>query len=367
MLPNRQPPLLQTISMVSTDILADPAWFPACLDPKNGVVEFVRTDRADLSRASFLDNRWDRAGREQNSVPVDDLRVAFSNLADPPQLNFIWHTAFCCSTVISRALDVPERNLSLKEPDVLTTLADVKRAMKDTGGLPPYLPQAVFALLARRSRRGEAILVKPSNVANFLLPEAARITQGRALMLYSDCATFLASVIDRGEDRRAHIRRVFEKIVRDQISGNRRWSVEKLFPLTDLQIAALSWHLQISELASAMSSSWANRAASLDCDAFLAEPAKTLAEIDRFLVLGLGQEHIADVVDETLLMRDAKGERETPFDISKRRNQWNALGRQSQREIESVVTWSCEAFKASATEPPLPRPLMQLEKKYLPQ
>ena len=350
--------------MASTDILANPAWFPARLDPRSGVLEFVRTVREDLARESFLDNRWDRAQLEQISVPLDELRLAYANSAVRPNLNFIWHTAFCCSTVISRALDKPDKNLSLKEPDVLTMLADIKRATKNGGGLPAYLPQAVFALLARRSRPDETILLKPSNVANFLLPEAAQLTQGRALMLYSDCASFLVSVMDRGEERRAHVRRVFEKIAADQMSGSARWPIEKLFAMTDLQIAALSWHLQVSELASAMSSSWKDRAASLDCDAFLTAPTDALAAIDDFLGIGLGPEHVASAVEGTLLENDAKGQRQTTSSISKRRNKWNALDKQLRQEVESVVAWSYEAFKATAAEPPLPRPLVPVEKKY---
>jgi hypothetical protein len=348
-----------------TNILSDPAWFPARLDPKKGVLEFVRSSREDLVQEAFLDSRWDRAGREQACLPIDDLRGAYASLAARPHLNFLWHTAFCCSTVISRALDAPGRNLSLKEPDVLTTLADVKRATT-IGGLPAYLPQGLFALLARRRRPNEAILVKPSNIANFLLPEAAQLTQGRALMLYSDCATFLVAVMDRGEERRAHVRRVFEKIVGDQMTAGRRWPVEKLFAMTDMQIAALCWHLQMSELASAMSSSWRGRAASLDCDAFLAAPSRALAAIDDFLGLGLGPEHIAGMASGPLLGSDAKGRRNAPFNLSERRDQWNALGKRLQHEIESVVAWSYEAFKAAASEPPLPLPLVSLEKIYRP-
>jgi hypothetical protein len=351
--------------MASTDILADPAWFPVRLDSGTGVFEFVRTSREELAREPFLDARWDRAGREQSYLPVEDLRLAQARSAVRPELNFVWHTAFCCSTVIARALDAPETNLSLKEPDVLTTLADVKRAMRDRG-LPKNLPEGIFALLARRSPPSQSVLIKPSNVANFLLPEAARLTQGRALMLYSDCRTFLVAVMERGEGRRAHVRRVFEKIVGDQ-TGDRRWPTERLFAMTDLQIAALSWHLQISELASAMSSSWRDRASSLDCDAFIADPSNALATIDKFLGLELGPEHIRGVVEGPLLRGDAKGQRDEPFDISEHRDRWNSLDQRVRKEIESVVEWSYGAFKATASDPPLPLPLVPLQKKYRPQ
>ena len=348
------------------NILTDAAWFPARLDPKRGVLEFVRTERDELVREAFLDARWDRSGRQHESVPVTELGRALSTPVARPRLNFIWHTSFCCSTVIARALDAAGKNLSLKEPDVLTTLADVKRAQRQTGGLAPDLPQIVFKLLARQMNPGEAILVKPSNVANFLLPEAAALTQGRALMLYSDCASFLVAVMDRGEERRGHVRRVFDKIVGDQMNGGNRWPVEKLFPMTDLQIAALSWHLQISELASEMTSTWRDRAASLDCDAFLTHPGKTLTAIDEFFELELGAEHITRVVEGALLETDAKGQRVAPFAARERRDQWSRLPERVRHEVAAVVAWSYEAFKTTASDPPLPRPLVPLEKKYQP-
>src|SRR5215469_6585791 len=91
---------------------------------------------------------------------------------------------------------------------------------------------------------------------------------------------------------------------------------------------------------------------------FSCRPALALAEIDAFLGLGLGPEHIAGGVGGPLLRDEAKGGRGLSFKGTERRDQWNALGEGQQREIASVVAWSYEAFRSAATEPPLPHALV---------
>ena len=338
------------------DILADPNWFPATLDLHNGTVGFVRTARAALAEQSFLDERW-------RDRPTALQWVAFREVAPEqtsPRLNFIWHTAFCSSTAISRLLDVQGKNIGLREPEALTLLADRKRA--GAGAIPTEMARALLALFARRFDAHEAITIKPSNMANYLLPEAAALSSGRWLMLYSDCASFLAAVVRRGEPRRAHVRRAFEKVAGDNVR-DRRWPIENYFAFTDLQIAAFCGQLQIAELRRAMATLPEGRAMSLDCDAFLRDHERTIGAIDRFFALEIGSPRIAEAVSGKLMTSDAKTP-EQSFDVGERRAEWDRLPSGIKHEIGATVTWAADLFGVKSGDPPLPLPLVPLDKDY---
>jgi hypothetical protein len=57
-------------------------------------------------------------------VPVDALPEDAITPHTAP-LHFVFHTAFCCSTLLARALDVPGSSMGLKEPSVLVDFASV--------------------------------------------------------------------------------------------------------------------------------------------------------------------------------------------------------------------------------------------------
>jgi hypothetical protein len=340
------------------DIVRDPCWFPATLDPRQGVLEFVRVRREDLAHEAFLDSRWNRVSLSRKPISLAEISSCGAVTAGPCDLNFIWHTAFCSSTALSRALDAPTTCLGLREPDILTMLSDIKRAGGSEQPLSPDLAGLTFLLLARRFESGETIVAKPSNIANLLLPEAAALTGGKSLMLFSDCQSFLVAVLRGGEERRAHVRRVFEKIVGDHTKG-RQWPVEKLFSLTDLQVAAMTWHLQIGELARGMAQLGEARSASLDCDAYLADPKRVLESVGRFFALD--NKSAPSTNDECFAEHAKTG---SPFRLSERREEWRNLDAELRAEIQRVTEWLYATFGIRSGEPPLPHPLVRAEKSY---
>jgi hypothetical protein len=277
--------------------LNDAGWFLHDLDPSSGRAGFVKTDRAALSAEPFLDHQW----REAEAV---DLRLAGLPAigSETPRLNFIWHTSFCASTLLASCLDSPGRCLALKEPRALVLLADLKR-----GGYldrSPSLARSVFGLLGRRFEADEQVLIKPSNGANTLIIEAAAQTQGRILLLHSDCESFVLSVARKGQAGFAYVRDLFRSLAADGHPLT-RWPVDDLLRLTDLQLSALVWRMQMDMLEVA-SQRLGDRARSLDCRLFLEEPDLVLPRIDDFLGLGIGHRELEQAAAGALFSRDAK-------------------------------------------------------------
>ncbi len=336
----------------AVDIASDPAWFVENYDAQRNTVSFVRADRELLVREPFLDSRWNRAGLERCELSLDSLASRIGRLASPPTLHFIWHTSFCCSTLIAEALNSRGRNMSLREPQVLASMADAKRGFAQAKRLvPPRLHELAFRLLARSAIGGENVVVKPSNAANALIDDAARHCGGKALFLYSDLESFLISIEKGGVGLRKYARQLFGTIAGD--SGEPlRWPVREIFQMSDLEIAALAWHMQIEQFQRSLRAFGPGRAASLDCEAFLAEPEATLTALDNFFELGLGEDHVARTVAGPLLRRHAK-EPTQAFDAERRRAGNDVVRRALGPSLERVVEWSYRAFPNTPRGAPL--------------
>jgi len=258
-------------------LLAGADWFPDRFDAASASCSFVKADLATIASQTFLDHRWNRARLEQRSASASSLLSVLPQ--DRPNLNFIWHTGFCCSTLLAKALGDPANNLSLCEPQILVHAADAKRAGVFVRE-PAFsdIPKLIFHLLARKMPPALAVTVKPAPAANVLLREAAAHTSGAMLFLYSDCRSFLISTAKLGEEGRKYARRMFIALLGDG-HPQAQWPPGKLLLLSDLELAALVWHMQIAEFLR----NWPSvqgRASSLDCDAFLANPLETLTRVD---------------------------------------------------------------------------------------
>jgi hypothetical protein len=345
----------------SYTLLASADWFPERFDSASANFSFVKAEFAMIAGQRFLDHRWDRAGLEQRSASASSLLSVLPR--QKPKLNFIWHTGFCCSTLLAKALNHSANNLSLCEPQILVDAADAKRA-----GLfarrPAFsdIPKLIFHLLAPKRSPAPAVTVKPAPAANVLLRDAATQTAGAMLFLYSDCRSFLISTAKLGEEGRKYARRMFIALLGD---GHilAQWPPRKLLSLSDLELAALVWHMQIAEFVR----NWRlvqARARSLDCDAFLINPFETLSRLDEFLSLNIGSEKLAEVVAGPLFQQNAK-DPNVSLGSGLRREQNEAIARQLGPDLDRIVSRSYEICPSTPRGAPLPNPLITIEKKYI--
>lgn len=331
----------------AAEVLARPEWFLDHLDAETSKARFVQTDRDTLSRQAFLDPRWDRA-----ALPVVELPMAALGPSGQgrPQLNFIWHTSFCCSTLLAAALDVRGLNLALKEPTALVDLADLKRA-RPRAKLD-RVASAVFELHARRFSRHEQILLKPSNFANNLIAEAARTVDGRMLMMFSSCRNFLISILKQGEERRSYVRDLFVSLTEDGHPQG-QWPLGHLLALSDMQVAALSWHLQMAHFQKVMRS-LGERAASLDGDRFLSDVRGGLRAVDAFFGLGLGASRIAVRARSSHFERNSKSGR--AFDGAARQAAIARIEAEAGPFLDRLIDWAGRA--SGLPTPTLPHGLV---------
>src|ERR1700683_940465 len=104
-------------------LAASPELFPHALDPRSGMVTLLRLSRDDYEQASFLDGRIAGPGKPGRTLPFTQLSHAVSAAALPESAWFIFHIGHVGSTLLSRLLGLHPAIFSLREPDILRTLA----------------------------------------------------------------------------------------------------------------------------------------------------------------------------------------------------------------------------------------------------
>jgi hypothetical protein len=322
-------------------VLKDFAWFPVGADFSRQAVTFTHADRATLAAQPFLDHRWRRDGLPETALPLSAILSGIGANVAPPALNFIWHSSFCCSTLLARALDMPGRNLSLCEPLVLVHLGDGKRAgALAHNGNPQNTAQAIFRLLSRGEQANSKVLIKPSNFANTLIMDALGQTEGRHLFLYSDLPAFLIAIARGGVNLHKYARRLFGTVAAD-IGQQLPWTGAQIFEMSDMELAALAWHMQMAAFRQAAAAA-GGRAIALHCDAFLADPQGALTRLDIFFGLGLGAAQIAATVSGSLFGQHAKKPGEA-FDPTERAAVNAKVREFLGGDLDRVVEWSYRA------------------------
>src|SRR5206468_6981110 len=212
-----------------------PEWLPSRWDRQANTLQFVHLSRADHDSVTFLGDEY-LAKLEPASVTRGLPEIAAANAARPPSPHYIFHSAFCCSTLLARALDLPGTAMALKEPQILNTVTEAARAK----ALSRETLQLIVRLLARPFGAGERVIIKPSNVVNLLATALLEIDAGsNAIFLYAPLRRFLRSVADKGLFGRVWARTVF-RTLRSDTALNFGYSSEDLLDLTDLQVAALA-------------------------------------------------------------------------------------------------------------------------------
>lgn len=252
--------------------LADAEWLAHRYVESDDAVRFIHLPRAEHDSQAFLIDSL------LGPRPTSDDLPAAPLLAQPRgKLHFLFHSAFCGSTLLARALSVPGVAMGLSEPAILNDVVGFRRR----GARPAAVARTAdlaLRLLGRPFAPGEAVIVKPSNLLNPLAELLLALEdQAQALFLYAPLETFLISVARKGLHCRAWVRELLEGYVQERFI-DLGFAPEDYFRLTDLQVAAVGWlaqHRYFTVLAGTLG----GRIASLDADVMTARPEAAVAAV----------------------------------------------------------------------------------------
>lgn len=268
---------------------------------------FLTVERRTLEASGFLDQRISADRSRLCDVGAAELlgEEIVGAIRDP---GFIFHTAFCGSTLLARSLDLPGRSLVLREPSALLQLADLRRGLSTSGLTADTLLPTTLDLLARPFIAGERVILKPTNLANNLVSEIVKLRAGaKVLLLYDDLEPFLLSVLKRPRESKIGIRQFLIRFTADMPKGG-----EALVDTASLSLpeqAALAWTLQMRSLASSLATGMEQRVRILRASELFGAPETTLAAAARWLGVNLAETEAAAIVAGPRWNRHAKDPR----------------------------------------------------------
>ncbi len=318
-----------------TAYVQDPTWLPHAYDAKRDTLVFAHLPRETQRQMVFLDPRFMPRGGQSEPAPIADLGAdAVRNQAGP--LHFIFHTGFCCSTLLARALDIPGVSMGIKEPAILASFAQYWSSSRRTPGAHEALA-VTLDLLSRPLTRGEAQIVKPSTVVNHIIPQLLHARpDAKAIVLFSSLDAFLRAIVRRGLDGRIFARELFHQFapVIPLDTGD-----EDAMLLADLQIAAQAWLMQASFMDSLAKRFGTSRVRVLNGDTLLENPMGTLCAVGAFFNLNMTPEIARSVADGPVFQEHAK-ELGRPFNAEEQRAQFDQAGVMHREELMMTKDWA---------------------------
>ncbi len=327
-------------------IVRDALWFAHRYDPGHDAFQFRALSRDAHRSATFLTDEY-LGPAAVTAVRRSDVE-ALAPLSAP--LHFIFHSAFCCSTVLARAFDAPGVAMGLKEPVLLNDLVGWQHRGGTAAAIAPVL-DAGLMLLARPFAPGEAVVIKPSNVTNGLAPGMMMMRpEARALLLYAPLRVYLASVARKGMTGRLWSRDLLVKQLREGLHPF-GFTGEDYLGQTDLQVAAMGWLAQHALFAK-MAAQFGDRVRTADSERLMAAPVAAMTRLGTLFGVALDA---ATIVAGSAFTRHSKSGGD--FGQAQRVDEQVAGAGAHADEIEKVAIWA-EAVAASAGVPlVLPVPL----------
>ena len=325
-------------------IVRDPDWLPHRYDPGHDAVHFLKLDREQAGRATFLIDKELPAG-----LPTVVLGRAESMVPAPAPapLHLILHSGYCCSTLLARAFDRPGLATVLKEPTILNDLAGWRRR-GDHAARVPAAAADMLRLLARPHAPGEAVIVKPSNVLNGM---AAKLLDAHgavnALLLHAPLPVYLGSILRKGMWGALWVREHLIGALQDDIM-RLGFDRDAYLGQTDLQVAAMGWLAQQGVFQTLVRRFGPDRVRTIDSETLLARREEALTELAGLFGLGMSAQTAAEIAGGPVFARHSKFA--TPFDAAARSREQDDIPADRRDEMEKVLAWT-EAVARSAGIP----------------
>jgi len=334
-------------------LFTSPGMYPLHINPLKRVVEFCEMDSDSYRRSPFLDHRIIKASARSFALPFDEIHTD-ATFSRPADVRIIYHSAFCCSTLLARYLDAISKSLVLREPHSLYELASFKRFYNTNiihnVSLPDWdkLYQFIILLLSRRYASSHPVIIKPSDGCNNLMEELLNTnSENRGLFLYSDIHRFLVSVL-KYEQRHEWARIRVRELTLDR---QKKGMMVKYDPrrLTNWQTAALVWIYHIEMYNQTCQTTKRDKICALDSVLLLNRPVSALSAILRHFGNAVDDMIIEQALAEDEFKTHSKDPNQS-YDEETRDREFKDVSRHMQNEIQAGLEWASETMGTDHTQ-----------------
>ena len=310
-----------------------PELYPLTVNFEKRTMTFVRMSPATYRNSVFLDVRTRRLEDAMYEARVDD--VIFAASTSRPAIkpaHYIFHTTFCCSTLLARCYELVPPCFVLKEPMLLTYLALTREfhpLWNETFNL-------TLQLLTRTYQPEQFVIIKPHEpvnmLASFLLEQHKSST---ATFLLTSLRHFLLSVL-KSEERRKWIRSRIPQVTQDA-----RWIPDTPIDssqLTDAESAAYLWLVNRS-LCKALLRAYPSRVFAVMDEAVAESPIQCVRNVTHPWGLNLAGLQLEEIEGDSTLSKYSK-DLSRPFDADLRRQEFIFLEQQWGAEADTAISWA---------------------------
>jgi len=331
------------------ELIDDGRWLAHRYDETADAVQFRFVPREAQRDMTFLTD-FEIGDAPLAVFPREDCLAQARRRALPPP-RIIFHSAYCCSTLLARAFDIPGLSFGLKEPQILNDVT----GFQSRGGDPRQVAAAMdiaLLLLARPLGPGEANVIKPSNLLNPFIPLVTAMRPDvRGLLLHAPLEDFLASVARKEIEGRTWVRELMWKLIQLGQAGRFGFTNEELYRHTDLQVAAVGWLAQQSLFADAVQAH--NGFRTLDSETLMARPKDCLGALGELFEIGLDAEQAASGPAFRTHSKDR-----SEFSVEEREQERERGKSLHAREVGIVLEWSERLASHAGISMTLPSPLL---------
>ena len=333
--------------------LSDPEWLAHRYDRAGDRFLFRHVPRAMHGNGPFLTDELVGA-QPEHWVDRRALVGPARELSAP--VHFIFHSAFCGSTLLTRGLDRQGLAMGLSEPVLLNDIVGIRRRGEMSGAEIARLADDALHLLARRWPETPAVVIKPSNIVNGLIPAIMALRPDtRAICLHAPLRQFLSSVARKGLWCRLWVRELLEGLLREgavQLGFDDR----DYFRLTDLQVAAVGWLAQHAMFQRYAGQFGRNRLATLESGQLTGQTETVVAASGGLFGLAMGSGMAAAIANGPAFSRHSKsGE---SFSAADRAAEREAAEAAHGDEIAKVEQWALAVADRAGIVMRLPNPLI---------
>lgn len=329
-------------------ILSDGEWLAHRYDEVANAFHMRAVSRAEHRSATFLTDEY--LGIEPHPVLID-LPLATQSPIGGGELHFLFHSAFCASTLLARGFDLPNVSMGLKEPVLLNDIVGLRRR----GAAPAMVAKVLdhgLRMLARPLGADKAVIVKPSNVFNSLASVSLALRPAsKAIFLYAPLPVFLTSVALKGLWCRLWCRELLDGLVTDGIVDF-GFEPRDYFLQSDLQIAAIGWLAQHRLFQGLVEKYGAERLATLDSEVLTSDPGAALSAVAAHFGLDV---RMAQISGHSAFSTHSKFGGQ--FTTSDRRSEHEAARSAYAEEIDHVLKWVDAVAKSAGMNLEQPNPL----------